>query len=89
MSTRRRILKPDQSYTFHSYFTLKFAIADILRELDATYHLAHLILPVAPIGTIPTIVELSHRIDRTRQQVSLEREMARREVLKCLVKASA
>lgn len=81
MSTRRRILKPDQSYTFHSYFTLKFAIADILRELDATYHLAHLILPVSPIGTIPTIVELSHRIDRTRQQVSLESEMARREVL--------
>ncbi len=81
MSTRRRILKPDQSYTFHSYFTLKFAIADILRELDATHHLAHLILPVSPVGTIPTIVELSHRLDRTRQQVSLESEMARREVL--------
>ena len=81
MSTHRRILKPDQSYTFHSYFTLKFAIADILRELDATYHLAHLILPVSPMGTIPTIAELSHRIDRNRQQVSLESEMARREVL--------
>ncbi len=81
MSTHRRILKPDQSYTFHSYFTFKFAIADILQELDATYHLAHLILPVSPIGTISTIVELSHRIARTRQHVSLESEMARREVL--------
>lgn len=69
MSTRRRILKPDQSYTFHSYFTLKFAIADILRELDATHHLAHFILPVSPVGTIPTIVELSHRIDRTHRLV--------------------
>ena len=81
MSTHRRILKPDQSYTFDNYFTLKFAIADILRELDTTYHLAHLILPVSPTGTISTIAELSHRIDRNRQQVSLESEMARREVL--------
>ena len=81
MSIHRRILKPDQSYTFDNYFTLKFAIADILRELDTTYYLAHLILPVSPIETIPTIAELSHRIDRNRQQVSLESEMARREVL--------
>ncbi len=81
MSNQRRILKPDQSYTFHSYFTFKFAIADILRELDTTYSLAALTLPVSPIGTISSIAELSHRIDRTRQQVSLESETARREVL--------
>jgi hypothetical protein len=81
MSNQRRILKPDQSYTFHSYFTFKFAIADILRELDTTYSLAPLTLPVSPIGTISSIAELSHRIDRTRQQVSLESETARREVL--------
>jgi hypothetical protein len=81
MSTHRRILKPDQSYTFHSYFTLKFSIADILRELDATYYQAPLNLPISPIGTISNIAELSDRIDRTRRQVSLESEMARREVL--------
>jgi hypothetical protein len=81
MSNKRRILKPDQSYTFHSYFTFKFAIADILRELDTTYSLAPLTLPVSPIGTISNIAELSYRIDRTRQQVSLESETARREVL--------
>ncbi len=81
MSNQRRILKPDQSYTFQSYFTFKFAIADILRDLDTTYSLAPLTLPVSPIGTIANIAELSHRIDRTRQQVSLESETARREVL--------
>ncbi len=81
MPTHRRILQPDQSYTFDSYFTFKFSIADILKELDATYRQAPLDLPISPLGTIPNIEELSHRIDRTRQQVSLESEMARREVL--------
>jgi hypothetical protein len=81
MSTHRRILKADQSYTFHSYFTFKFAIVDILRELDTAYHLAPLTLPHSPVGTIQNLSELSYRLERTRQQVSLESEMARREVL--------
>jgi hypothetical protein len=81
MITQRRILKPDQSYTFHSYFAFKFAISDILKELDTLYLQTKLPLPIASLGTIATLPELRHRIDRTRQQVSLESETARREVL--------
>ena len=35
-SHRPPILKPHESYTFRSYFLMKFAPADILRELGAT-----------------------------------------------------
>ena len=81
MVTSHRILKADKSYTFHSYFAFKFAIVDILKELDTQYCQTTLSLPLAAPGTIENLVELSHRIDRTRKQVSLESETARREVL--------
>lgn len=45
-SRRPPILKPDESYTFRSYFLMKFAPADILRELGATLTKAAIELPV-------------------------------------------
>lgn len=49
---RPPILKPDEFYTFRSYFQMKFAPADILRELGASLTKASLNLP-------PTSVQLT------------------------------
>lgn len=79
MQSKRRILKLDQSYSFHSYFNLRFSIADILQELDATYTKTLLQLPRH--DAFPLFNELATRIDRGRRRVLLTSEMARREVL--------
>jgi hypothetical protein len=79
MTTQRRILKPDQSYSFHSYFKMRFSIADILQELDATYRKASLQLPIR--HDLPQLSDLETRIDRGRRRVLLTSEMARREML--------
>jgi hypothetical protein len=79
MTTQRRILKPDQSYSFHSYFKMRFSITDILQELGATYRKASLQLPVR--HDLPQLSDLETRIDRGRRRVLLTSEMARREML--------
>jgi hypothetical protein len=79
MSIQRRILKPDQSYSFHSYFKMRFSIVDILQELDATYVKATMDLPRHEV--LPLLTELTARIDRGRRRVLLNSEMARREIL--------
>jgi hypothetical protein len=79
MPSHRRILNPDQSYTFHSYFKMRFSITDILQELDATYRKGALQLP-GHEGFLG-LNELATRIDRGRRRVLLTSEMARREIL--------
>lgn len=37
ISHRVPILKPDQSYTFGSYFKMRFPVAEILQELGVTF----------------------------------------------------
>jgi hypothetical protein len=76
---RRRILNPEQSYSFHSYFKMRFSITDILQELDASYTKAALQLPLN--HSFPALKELSLRLDRGRRRVLLTSEMARREML--------
>lgn len=79
MAIQRRILNPDQSYTFHSYFKMRFSITDILQEFGVTYQKSALQLPCwEPFSAID---ELSNRIDRGRRRVLLTSEMARREIL--------
>ncbi len=79
MPIHRRILNPDQSYTFHSYFKMRFSITDILQELDATYRKAVLQLPGHE--GFSGLNELATRLDRGRRRVLLTSEMARREIL--------
>jgi hypothetical protein len=47
MSQRPPILKPNESYTFRSYFLMKFAPGDILRELGASLTKGTINLPIA------------------------------------------
>jgi hypothetical protein len=42
-----RILLPDKSYTFRSYFKMRFSIVDILQELGASFAKAAIVLPGA------------------------------------------
>ena len=58
---------------------MRFSIADILQELDATY--AKTLLQLPRQDAFPFIHELATRIDRGRRRVLLTSEMARREVL--------
>ncbi|HEY9611662.1 MAG TPA: hypothetical protein V6C93_20040, partial [Allocoleopsis sp.] len=78
---RPAILKPDESYTFRSYFLMKFAPADILRELGATLTKAKLNLPTASSVQLIRLPDLRQRIEDAITRVSLTSEAARREVL--------
>jgi hypothetical protein len=78
---RPAILKPDESYTFRSYFLMKFAPADILRELGATLTKAKLNLPIASSVQLIRLPDLRQRIEDAIARVSLTSEAARREVL--------
>lgn len=80
-SHRPPILKPDESYTFRSYFLMKFAPADILRELGATLTRATINLPVASSGQLTRLPNLRQRLEEAIVRVSLTSEAARREVL--------
>ncbi len=80
---RQPILKPDESYTFRRYFELKFAPADILRELGANLTKANLNMPVASLAEIELrrVQNLRERLEEAILRVSLTSEAARREVL--------
>ncbi len=62
-SHRPPILKPDESYTFGSYFLMKFAPANILRELGATLTSAAIELPVASSVQLTRLPDLRQRIE--------------------------
>ena len=80
-SHRPRILKPDASYTFLRYFELRFAPADILRELGASLTKAAINLPVASPSQLTRLPDLRQRLEDAIARVSLTSEAARREVL--------
>lgn len=79
-SQRPPILKPNESYTFRSYFLMKFAPADILRELGVTLTKAALNLSAASSLELSRS-NLYQRIEDGIARVSLTSEAARREVL--------
>ncbi len=66
------------SYTFHSYFEMRFAPADILADLGCTLKRDHLNLPQADLAMSS---DLQQRITAYLPYVSLTSEAARREVL--------
>lgn len=78
---RPRILKPDESYTFRRYFELRFAPADILRELGASLKRAAINVPVATEHELTRLPNLCQRLEEAIARVSLTSEAARREVL--------
>lgn len=78
---RPRILKPDESYTFRRYFELRFAPADILRELGAKLTKAFIDLPVTSLPQFTRLPDLRQRLEEAIARVSLTSEAARREVL--------
>ncbi|WGV28644.1 hypothetical protein [Halotia branconii] len=77
---RPPILKPSETYTFHKYFDLRFAPADILRELGVSLTKTSLSLPVSN-HQIPRLSNLKERLEEAIIRVSLTSEAARREVL--------
>lgn len=83
MTERQRppILKPNEFYTFHSYFLMKFAPADILRELGVTLTKTTINLPVAASELLTRLPDLHQRLEEAIARVSLTSEAARREVL--------
>ncbi len=80
-SQRPPILKPNESYTFRSYFLMKFAPADILRELGASLTRATIDLPTASLNQFTRLPDLRQRLEEATTRVSLTSEAARREVL--------
>lgn len=78
---RPPILKPDELYTFRRYFELRFAPADILRELEASLTRAAITLPDASVEQFTRLPDLRQRLEEAIARVSLTSESARREVL--------
>ena len=77
---RSRILQPDRTYTFHSYFELRFSTADILAELGYSFSRSYLKLPELT-ETLPFIDPLERRIKAYLPYINLNSEAARRETL--------
>lgn len=78
---RPPILKPDEFYTFRRYFELRFAPADILRELGASLTRAEISLPDPLSEQLTRLPNLRQRLEEALTRVSLTSEAARREVL--------
>lgn len=80
-SPRPPILKPNETYTFRSYFLMKFAPADILQELGASLVRETINLPMASLSQFTRLADLRQRLEEGIARVSLTSEAARREVL--------
>lgn len=80
-SHRVPILKPDQPYTFGSYFKMRFPVAEILQELGVTFEVSPIEFEQASPELMPVAEGLKARLESRRQRVRLMSEAARREVL--------
>ena len=78
--SKRKILQPDQSYTFRSYFELPYEADDILAELNYSLQKADLSLPKTS-EQLEYVPELKQRIRGVLPFISLSNETARRETL--------
>lgn len=77
---RPRILKADEIYTFRKYFDLKFAPADILRDLGVNLIRDKMNLPISSHKVL-RLEDLQGRLEEAIKRVNLTSEAARREVL--------
>ncbi|MEO1182970.1 MAG: hypothetical protein AAFX51_19515, partial [Cyanobacteria bacterium J06636_28] len=75
-----KILDPERSYTFRSYFEMTYDPEDILAEFGYRLQKARIALPRGQ-RILPQLSELQQRIERTLPVVSLTSETARRETL--------
>ncbi|MEO0868002.1 MAG: hypothetical protein AAFY17_06045 [Cyanobacteria bacterium J06642_11] len=80
-SHRVPILKPDQSYTFASYFKMRFPVAEILQELGVTFDVADIAFQPTAQELTKVSAALKTRLENRRQRVRLTSEAARREAL--------
>ena len=80
-SHRVPILKPEQSYTFASYFKMKYPVDEILQELGVGFEVAAIEFKWATTGLAKTAEVLKNRLENRRRRVRLTSEAARREVL--------
>lgn len=81
---KKRILNPNQNYTFRSYFEMRFPIADILSELSVKFHKNHINFPQAPTNAFNNSNNLSslrQRLEEAILRVNLTSESARQQVL--------
>ena len=75
------ILKPDQSYTFHSYFKMRYPVDEILQELGASFAVGDIVFPGVEAQPTEAVAELQARLQKRRQRIRLGSEAARREAL--------
>lgn len=78
--SKRKILQPDQSYTFRSYFELPYEADDILAELNYSLIKSRLSLPKTT-QQLNRLLQLKQTIEDIFPFISLSNETARRETL--------
>ena len=74
-----KVLNPDASYTFHSYFEMRYNIADILADLGFRYDRRHLDLPTSDRPLSVTRIE--ETLNRNLRYADPSSYAARREML--------
>jgi hypothetical protein len=74
-----KVLDTNASYTFHSYFEMRYNIADILMDLGYSYDRHYLTLPVSDKAFSPQ--RISETLDRNLRYADPSSEAARRETL--------
>lgn len=78
--SKHKILQENQSYTFRSYFEMRYEIDEILAEFGYNFHKSRLSLP-ASSTQINAIPELQQRLEDTFILTNLSNQTARREAL--------
>lgn len=78
--SKKSILKPDQSYTFRSYFEMSFEPEDILAEFSYSLRRDYSKLPRSQ-AELERLSNLKSRIEESLPYVSLSSKAARRELL--------
>ena len=74
-----KVLDPQASYTFHSYFEMRYNIADILTDLGFSYERRYLNLPQSDRSLDTTRIE--ETLQRNLRYAEPSSEAARREML--------
>ncbi|RUT03148.1 hypothetical protein DSM106972_054560 [Dulcicalothrix desertica PCC 7102] len=78
---KQRILNPNQSYTFRSYFEMRFPITDILWELGVHFNKSNINFPKSSTTEPERLLSLRQRLEEAVFRVSLTSESARQQVL--------
>ncbi len=76
-----KILLPDKSYSFRSYFKMRWSIVDILQELGIGFGKGKIVVPGAAAVDPDRLEALRARVQATAARVNLASEAARREAL--------